>query len=277
MPRSPASLPLIRVAIVVLALAGAFTWLMFDFQAQAIFPTHAVSAPGPLPRGAERLELVAGTDRLHGVHVPPARRSGERLLILGFAGNAWNSQDAATYLHQLFPEGDVIVFHYRGYRPSTGSASAEALIADAPLVHDLAVERVKPERTVAVGFSIGSGVAAELATRRKLDGLILVTPFDSLAAAAADLYPMLPVKLLFRHEMDSAAALRRVDVPVAIIAAADDQLIRPARTNALRRSARRLAFDRTIAGTGHNDLYHSPRFHQAMREALSALAPAAQR
>lgn len=244
---------------------------MFDFQAQAIFPTHAVSSPGPLPRDAERIDITAGKDRLHGVHVPPARRAAERLLILGFAGNAWNSEDAATYLHQLYPSADVVAFHYRGYRPSTGSPSAEALIADAPLIHDLAGERVKPERTIAVGFSIGSGVAAELATRRKLDGLILVTPFDSLAAAAADLYPMLPVKLLFRHEMDSAAALRQVDTPVAIIGAADDVLIRPARTAALSKAARNVAFERTIARANHNDIYHQPQFHRAMHDALAAL------
>ncbi len=156
----------------------------------------------------------------------------------------------------------------------TGTPSAEALIADAPLVYDLAVDRTKPQRTVAVGFSIGTGVAAELASRRPLDGLILVTPFDSLKAAAADLYPMLPVSLLFRHEMDSAAALRDSDVPVAMIAAAQDQLIGAARTEGLRRSVRNLVFDRTIARAGHNDVYDRSDFHQAMREALAAIAPA---
>ena len=245
---------------------------MFDFQAQALFPTHAVAEPGPLPRGAERIEIAAGGQRLAGVHVPAARRSGESTLILGFGGNAWNGDDVASYLHDIYPDAEIVVFHYRGYRPSTGSPSAEALITDGPLVYDFAVERVKPERTVAVGFSIGSGVAAALATNRKLDGLILVTPFDSLSAAAADLYPMLPVRLLFRHEMDSAAALGHADVPVAIIAAAEDRLILPARTEALRRSVRRLTFDKTIAGVGHNDLYQSPRFHRAMREALAAIA-----
>lgn len=246
---------------------------MFDFQAQAIFPTHAVGSPGPLPKGAKPLAIDVGNDRLHGIHVPPAGRRTSATLILGFAGNAWNSADAATFLHQIYPDADVVAFHYRGYRPSTGAPSAEALIADAPIVHDLAVERVRPERIVAVGFSIGSGVAAQLASRRRLDGLILVTPFDSLGAAAADLYPMLPVRLLFRHEMDSVAALNGSQVPVAIIAAANDQLIRPARTDALRRSVRRLAFDRTIGRSGHNDIYHLPQFHQAMREALAALLP----
>ena len=55
----------------------------------------------------------------------------------------WNGQDVAEYLHELFPDLDVVAFHYRGYAPSTGSPSAEALIADAPLVYDFAVEQVR--------------------------------------------------------------------------------------------------------------------------------------
>src|SRR3954452_14155153 len=146
---------------------------MFEFQTQLIFPTHAVAPAGPLPLGAERLSLKAADgNTLQGIHIPPAEISAVRTLILGFGGNAWNGQDVATYLHEIYPEADVIAFHYRGYAPSTGSPSSEALIADAPLVYDLAVERVKPSRTVAVGFSIGSGVAAELASQRKRDGLI---------------------------------------------------------------------------------------------------------
>ena len=247
---------------------------MFDFAGQAIFPTHAVASAGPLPAGAERLQLTTEDGKqLHGVHVPPSKRSaGPKTLILGFAGNAWNSQDAATYLHQIYPAAHVVAFHYRGYRPSTGTPSAEALIADAPLVYDLAVDRLKPDRTIAVGFSIGTGIAAQLAARRPVDGLILVTPFDSLKAAAADLYPMLPMSLLFRHEMDSASALKNSNVPVALIAAADDMLIGPPRTAALRRSVGNLMFDRTIARAGHNDVYDRSEFHQAMRDALAALA-----
>jgi pimeloyl-ACP methyl ester carboxylesterase len=247
---------------------------MFDFASQAIFPTHAVAAAGPLPSGADRLQIQTDDGKqLHGVHLPPTRRTaGPKTLILGFAGNAWNSQDAATYLHQIYPGADIVAFHYRGYRPSTGTPSAEALIADAPLVHDLAVERIKPQRTVAVGFSIGTGVAAELSSQRPLDGLILVTPFDSLKAAAADLYPMLPVSLLFHHEMDSATALKGSKVPVALIAAAQDQLIGAARTEGLRRAVGNLVFDRVIERAGHNDVYDRSEFHQAMRDALAAFA-----
>jgi hypothetical protein len=248
---------------------------MLDFQTSLIFPTHAVPAAGPLPAGSERISAATGDGQtLWGVHIPPRlrRAPGQRTLILGFGGNAWNGEDVASFLHDLFPEADVVAFHYRGYRPSTGSPSAEALIADAPLVYDLAVERLKPARTVAVGFSIGSGVAARLAADRPIDGLILVTPFDSLKAAAQSLYPWVPLGPFFQHEIDAASALEGSEVPVAIIAGERDDLIVPARTAALRSRVGNLAFDRTIPGAGHNDIYGRSDFQEAMRQALAAVS-----
>jgi uncharacterized protein len=266
-----------RAPLLALATAAALLAIllspMIDFQSQLIFPTHAVPAPGPLPTGAARVTLPTGDGHtLHGIHIPPSRPiAGPATLILSFAGNAWNSQDAADYLHQLYGQAHIVGFHYRGYRPSTGTPSAEALLADAPRVHDFAIGATKPARVVAVGFSIGTGVAAELARKREIDGLILVTPFDSLKAVASDHYPMLPVGLFFQHEMNSAAALRKVDVPVAIIAAEHDRLIPKKRTDALRRQVRNLAFDRTIRGGNHNDIYPRTDFHSAMRQALDEL------
>ena len=242
------------------------------FQSQLLFPTHAVGPPGRLPAGAAKVQVdTPGGDTLHGVHIPPVRVAKPRTLILGFGGNAWNGADVATYLHQLYPEAHVVAFHYRGYRPSTGQPSAEALLADAPVVADFAARLVKPDRTVVVGFSIGSGVAAALAKGRSVDGLILVTPFDSLKAAAAGLYPWLPIGAFFQHEMDSAGMLKGSKVPVAILAAEHDTLIVPARTEALRRRIGNLVYDRTIAGAGHNDIYQRPDFQQAMRDALDAI------
>ena len=243
------------------------------FQTQMLFPTSAVPSAGPLPKGARQVstQSAEGTP-LHGVHVPGSRgTSAARTLILGFGGNAWNGADVAVYLHSLYPDAEVVAFHYRGYRPSAGTASSEALLADAPLVHDFAEKLAKPERTIAVGFSIGSGVAASVAESRGPDGLILVTPFDSLKAAASDLFPWLPIGPFFAHEMDAAAMLAGRDLPVAVIAAEHDNVIVPARTEALRKRVRNLAYDRTIAGAGHNDIYTRSDFQAAMREAKSVL------
>jgi pimeloyl-ACP methyl ester carboxylesterase len=209
---------------------------------------------------------------LHGVHIPPAKQTEPSTLILGFGGNAWNGSDVAAFLHGLYPHAHVVAFHYRGYRPSTGKPSAKALLADAPLVRDFAVKLVKPDLTVAAGFSIGSGVAASLARDRLVDGAVLVTPFDSLRAAAADLFPWLPMSMMFEQEIDAGAFLAASDVPVAIVAGERDTLIRAARTNGLRNKAQNLVFDRTIAEAGHNDIYERPEFAAAMHEALAQVA-----
>jgi pimeloyl-ACP methyl ester carboxylesterase len=234
-----------------------------------------VPPAGPLPPGAERLSLeTADGHRLAGIVIPAEVPARERTLILGFGGNAWNGQDVAEYLHELFPECDVVAFHYRGYAPSTGAPSAEALLADAQPIYDLAVERVKPKRTVAVGFSIGSGVAATLASERAIDGLILVTPFDSLKAVAEGMFPWLPIGRFFDHEIDAAAAIGRVRAPVAIVAAERDEIVPAARTDALRPRVPKLVSDRTIGNAGHNDIYARSDFHAAMREALAAVTEA---
>jgi pimeloyl-ACP methyl ester carboxylesterase len=264
---------MVKLVVLGLVLFVAFSLIVSLFQKRILFPTHLVGRAEPLPMGTQRLTLdTADGYQLHGVHIPPSRDlAGERLLILGFAGNAWNSADAADYLSELYPEAHVVAFHYRGYSPSTGTPSAKALVEDAPLVFDAAVHLVKPQRVVTVGFSIGTGVAASLAERRPVDGLILVTPFDSLKAVAQAHYPWLPLRLFFHEDIDAARALRGNKVPVAIIGAGRDTLIPASRTNALRRRVPNLVFEQTIARAGHNDIYQTPELHDAMRKALSAI------
>jgi pimeloyl-ACP methyl ester carboxylesterase len=245
---------------------------MFEFQSHLIFPTQAVPPPGPWPRGAERLSLETPDGKeLVGIHIPAESPSEHPTLILGFGGNAWNAQDVAQYLHELFPEEEIVAFYYRGYAPSQGSPSAEALLADAPLVYDFAVERLRPKRVIAIGFSIGSAVAATLAASRKLDGLILVTAFDSLKALAQSMFPWLPIGPFFDQEMDVGSAVEKVEAPVAIITASEDEIVPTERTEALRSRVPSLLFDRTIAGAGHNDIYARSDFQAAMRDAFATV------
>lgn len=263
-----------------LILVPAFLYLLvlailFFAQTALIFPAGQVARNVPLPAGAEPLETVAGSgERLRGIHIPPVRPGAGRLLLLGFGGNATDAASTASLLHDLFPEAEIAVFHYRGYRPSEGRPGAAALRADALVVHDFVRARLRPARIVVAGFSVGSGVAAALAARRPVDGLILVTPFDSLAGVAAGHYPWAPVRLLLRHRLEPAADLRASRVPVAIVAGGADTLVPAARTDALRRAVPRLVFDRTLPGAGHNDIYADPAFPAAMHEALAAVTAA---
>ena len=241
-------------------------------QTRLIFPTWAVAAAGPVAPGIERLTLDRPNgDRLEGFYIPARAPGGDGTLLLLFSGNASNAQALAEHFASIYPEHPVAAFHYRGYAPSTGTPGSAALIEDAPAIHDLLVQRYRPQRIVAIGISLGSGVAAQLAAQRPLAGLILITPFDSLGAMARESYAWLPISLLFKHEMSSVEALDDVQTPVAIIAAGSDTLIRPARTDALRAGIPNLVYDRVFPSAGHNDILAQPGIEETMRAALESV------
>ncbi|MCR9195389.1 MAG: alpha/beta hydrolase, partial [Hyphomonas sp.] len=249
---------LFKLIVILAAAYVVIVAVMYAAQTQMLFPTGMASAGQPfLPASAARLEFeTSDGDRLHGVHIGPAETASEgRSVVLGFGGNAWNADDLAAYLHGLFPDDDVVAFHYRGYRPSTGRPSAAALLPDAPVVYDQVIAALDTERVVAVGFSIGSGVAAHLASRRPLAGLILVSPFDSLEALVREHYPWVPVRWLLRHHMSPLEDLQGLPTPTALIAAERDTIIPPRRTEAVQRVIPALVLDQTITDANHNDLY----------------------
>ena len=255
--------------IVVFMIALAQDWLLFPRWAMGS-GTARLTAP------AERFSLeVASGQQLVGIHLPAEGRPPEdAALILGFGGNAWNAQTLAIYLHSVFPDRDIVAFHYRGYAPSTGHPSANALLQDTLPIHDHVVAKLAPKRIVAVGLSIGAGPAAYLASQRPIAGLILVTPFNSLKALAREHYPWAPVGLLLRHRMAVADALAASSAPVALIAAERDTIVPPRRTEPVRRSGGNIVLDRVIMDAGHNDLYDNAEFKRAMREALSTIETA---
>jgi pimeloyl-ACP methyl ester carboxylesterase len=128
----------------------------------------------------------------------------------------------ALTLHALVPDRDVVAFHYRGYAPSSGRPSAQALLSDSLMIFDHLRQAQASQPIIAVGFSIGSGVAAYLARHRPVAGLILVTPFDSLEALARDLYWWAPVGPLLRHRMHTIEFVRGSLTPTALIIAKHD-------------------------------------------------------
>ena len=275
MPGGRARKLILTILLLLLLAYAALVGLMWHQQERILFPAYLVAPARPLSPGATRLTIDAPDGvRLEGLHIPPRIGGGPRTLLLVFAGNASNAQGVAELVHDIHPDRDVVAFFYRGYAPSGGVAGADQLLADAPLVHDWIAERLRPRRIVAVGISLGSGIAAGLSTQRRLDGLILVTPFDSLSATARQLHPWLPVSLLLRHDMRSADWLRESRAPVAIVAAGQDRLVRPERTDALRRAAPEIVYDATLPGAQHNDIFLHPRFEPAMREALMRIETA---
>ncbi len=260
-----------KILFTIAAIYAGLLVLLYLSQTWLLFPTWLMGKSAlALPGSAERLEIeISGGDQLAGVLLPASESAeGTPPLILAFGGNAWNAEDLALYLHENYPQADIVAFHYRGYWPSTGRPSAVALLADGLLIYDHIRRTRDPDRVIAVGLSLGAGVAAHLAAHRPLQGVIMVTPFDSLVKLAQQHYFWVPVRSLLRHRMPVADSMRKTAVPTAIIAAENDTIVPAERTEGLRQAIAHLVFDRTIPGAGHNDIYARPDFTAAMKEAL---------
>ncbi|MFO1069167.1 MAG: alpha/beta hydrolase [Geminicoccaceae bacterium] len=245
---------------------------LYFLQEQLLFPRSvAAQALFRLPAGTETIELQAATgERLVG---RLSRAEGaSRGLLLGFPGNAWNADDCLTFLRHRLADVDIAVFHYRGYGPSEGEPGEAALVADAALIHDALRERLQPQRIFAAGFSLGSGVVAQLATARPLDGLILVTPFDSIEAVATARYAWAPVRPMLRHPFRSDRHLKGLDIPAAVIIAADDQVVPRVNSEALVQVLQRPVLVETVADATHGGIYDHPAIDAVLRRALDAIA-----
>ena len=256
----------------ILALAALYAVIiagMFFAQNWLLFPAAlAGAARVQLPASTQRLEVRAPDgESLAGVRIHPQGATTGAPTLLGFGGNAWNAEATALTLHALFPHRNVVAFHYRGYAPSTGRPSAQALFSDSLMIYDHLLQTQPGETILPVGFSIGAAVAAYLARHRPVAGLILVTPFDSLEAVARDLYWWAPVGPLLRNRMPTIEFVRGSLAPTALIIAERDTIVPARRSAPLRAVIRNLVFERTI-DAGHNDHYDHPDFAPAAREAL---------
>ena len=188
------------------------------------------------PAGATRLapdgtnlHLTVDGTRLRGWEVNPGRH---RALVY-FGGNGEPVHALRPVLEHRFPQHTCYLLAYRGYGASDGRPSERALVGDAVALVDHVAAR-HPEAPVdVIGRSLGSGVAVQVAVRRPVERLVLVTPFDSLSAVAQDLFPRLPMARLVHDRYDSAAVADRLRAEVLVVRARRDELVRPARTTGL--------------------------------------------
>lgn len=227
-------LMLIALLAVVALLVGVGAYLAYH-QERFILPgnVNPVSAP---PRGL-KYEYASLTtpegDTLHGIIFLPETTPVTEL-VLAFPGNMHNPIGFAEFLRTQVYAGrqDVVIaaFSYRGYPnghtpPSEGRPGQAAMYADAALAYDRLSERFHPAEVKAVGYSIGTAVAAHLATMRSLSAMALVAPIASVRRIVQKRHPWLPVAWLLRHPFATEDIIAHISVPTTLIYSPTDGLV----------------------------------------------------
>jgi hypothetical protein len=209
--------------------------------------------------------------RLHAWHAKaPGAGSENAPLVLYFGGNA---EEVSWMLESLgeAPGVSWLLVDYRGYGLSGGSPGETAMVSDAIEWLDYAIKipGVNPARVFAFGRSLGSGVAVALAAQRPLAGLILATPFDSLAAVAKRYYWYLPVDFLLKHRFDSIARAPLLKQPLLCLIAERDEVIPPVHGERLFDAWGGAKRRVVLQDAGHNSTDAHPMFWPAIRGFLA--------
>jgi uncharacterized protein len=147
--------------------------------------------------------------------------------ILYFHGQGGVLSHYAFAFRRFAAEGwGLMAVTYRGYAGSTGSPSEAANVADAVTAYDaLRAKGVAASDIVVYGFSLGTGVAAQLAAQRLVAAVVLEAPYSSVTDIAAERFWYLPVRWALSDTYDTVAHIQKVRAPVLILHGALDAVI----------------------------------------------------
>ncbi len=188
------------------------------------------------------------------------RSTPNRMLVFhGNAGYALHRDYFVAGFQALGDEWEVFLFEYPGYGAREGTPSAATFKATAAqALESLLAADSRP--IYVIGESLGSGIASYLAATfpQQVAGLLLVTPFSSLADVAAHHYPFLPVRTLLSERYDSVEALAHYRGPVAFLIAGRDEVVTTSLGRRLYDSYTGPKWLRVEAQAGHNSLPYNP-------------------
>jgi fermentation-respiration switch protein FrsA (DUF1100 family) len=198
--------------------------------------------------------MTADGTPLHGWYAPVARPRAHVLFAHGNAGHLADRADLLRFLQRDLRVA-VLAFDYRGYGRSQGRPSEAGILLDACAARDWLAKRAQlpADGIVLMGESIGGAVMVDVAAADGARGLILENTFTSLPDVAAYHFPWLPMRMLLRTRLDSAAKIGRYRGPLLECHGTADTIVPFALGQRLYEAAHEPKQLVAIPGGDHND------------------------
>ena len=146
------------------------------------------------------------------------------LIFHGNAGNLFNRVYKLNELNKL--DVNILLISWRGFSGNEGKPTEKNLYHDAEeAVKWLNNRGAISKNIILYGESLGTGVATELGTSNAFGGIILESPFTSIANAAKIYYPYLPVNIILKDRYDSIGKIKNITTPILIMHGKKDNIV----------------------------------------------------
>lgn len=257
------------VALIWLALVA----LMWLFQRRLIYLPDTGTPTAPPQVEVIRATTADGVE--HALWLVPAQGEAIARAVV-FNGNAGHKQHRLALAADLSEQGfEVLLFDYRGYGDTSGRPSETGILVDGRTVVEVAHDTEL--LVVYVGESLGAAVATRLAIERPPAGLVLRSPFPSLADVARHHYRIIPAGLLLRDRWQVEAIIGQVEAPVLVILGTADTIIPPRLSRRVYEAAAEPRELVAFAGLDHNDpgLTSGPELAREIRRFVTELPESA--
>jgi alpha-beta hydrolase superfamily lysophospholipase len=191
-------------------------------------------------------------------------------VVLYFHGNRGNAIRYEKYANNFLKNGyEVWIPDYPGYGKTTGKLSEENMNLQAKEVYNLAHSKFSADRIFVYGKSLGSGVAAYVAAKKKCRMLILETPYFSIPDLFSTYAPIYPTSRMSHFKFPVGEYLKDIKAPVIIFHGTSDETI-PYRSSAkLKKFLKPGDEFIIIENAGHNNLNDFPIFQEKIDSVLN--------
>lgn len=261
------------LSLFVIMYFGTLVWLYFNQRSLLYFPDNDIKDVSSYNLNHTQEIFLQSEDgvRVQAWYHPPA---DGKPMILWFHGNAYNLAQKAPYFRRLLDMGyGILAPSWRGFGRSEGIPSKKGIFNDAhAAINYLQQIGYKTEDTILLGESLGSGIATKIATEHRFKGLMLITPYTSVADRAQEIYWYLPVKVLVTDDFNCIDNIDLINMPLLLVHGTNDYTIPHHHSEEL--IAKALEPKKLVLydGKGHGNL-DSKRIFKEMDEFLNPSTP----
>jgi pimeloyl-ACP methyl ester carboxylesterase len=236
---------------------------LFFFRPEILPSTFTYSFPFPFEEVQFKMEDGGVIEGIY-FKVPNSRG-----VVYYLKGNSRSIKGWGKFAKDFLSNGyDFFMFDYRGFGKSKGRRTQATLFNDAQHIYQWLAEKYPEDKITLYGRSLGSGIAARVASWNKPQRLILDSPYFSFYYFVKRFMFLFPLQLILRYDIRTDKYLKKVDCPVYILHGNKDGLFPIKHSRKLQEHHPDKVTLFEIDGAHHNNLPDFPQFYEHLYDIL---------